>query len=176
MTIMVPGKLYPTNYPNGLSTMGEPNQGLVGNFSTIVTLTAAQMLAFNANPNTSVLLIPTLPVEGQSSAGNVIAIRNVFLELISAGTAYTNGAGNALTVFHYGSANTNSYATSATSANMLAIIGSANANFGQLVLTQNTATLTNGANQSVYLNVNTSQFAAGTSNIKLFVDYSVIAL
>ena len=172
---MVPSKLYPTNYPNGLSTAGEPNQGLIGNFSTIVTLTAAQILAFNNNINTSVLLIPTLPVENQSLVGNVIILKNVFVEITSNGTAYANGSN---LIFHYGSGVAN-FLSQISAANMLLLIGQTVPCFGPAPLA-NTNNLQNAltvcANQGLYANVAGAQFTAGTSPVKFYLDYSVIAL
>ena len=174
---MVPGKLYPTNYPNGLSTTGEPNQGLVGNFSTIVTLTAAQMLAFNNNINTSALLIPTLPVENQSSVGNVIVIRNIYMELTSNGTAYTNVANNADLIFHYATG-VNRIAYQIAVANALLVLGQTVPTGAMMIptVTEQAPFLVNSANSSLYMNVVAGQYAAGTSPVKLFIDYSVIAL
>ena len=162
-----------TNYPNGISTTlaatnngtGAPfsgvNTGAIGEFSSITTLTAAQVLALNATP------IQLLPAPG---ANLVIVLRAVLLELLYGGTAYTNGGNaniqflaNATVVSDVTQANFNGLITA--TANSILLVDSP---FINTVLVK-----ANLVNQPLNVNL-TAALAAGNSPLQISTFFSVV--
>ena len=162
-----------TNYPNGISTTlaatnngtGAPfsgvNTGAIGEFSSITTLTAAQVLALNATP------IQLLPAPG---ANLVIVLRAVLLELLYGGTAYTNAGNaniqflaNATVVSDVTQANFNGLITA--TANSILLVDSP---FINTVLAK-----ANLVNQPLNVNL-TAALAAGNSPLQISTFFSVV--
>jgi len=162
-----------TNYPNGISTTlaatnngtGAPfsgvNTGAIGEFSSVTTLTAAQVLALNATP------VQLLPAPGANLA---IVLRAVLLELLYGGTAYTNGGNaniqflaNATVVSDVTQANFNGLITA--TANSILLVDSP---FINTVLAR-----ANLVNQPLNVNL-TAALAAGNSRLQINTFFSVV--
>ena len=162
-----------TNFPNGVSTTlaatnngtGAPysglNTGAIGEFSSVTTLTAAQVLALNATP------VQLLPAPGANLA---IVLRAVLLELLFNTTAYTNGGGaniqflaNATVVSDVTQANFNGLIT---------------ANAGSILLVDSPFINTvlakaNLVNQPLNVNL-TAALTAGNSPLQISTFFSVV--
>ena len=162
-----------TNFPNGISTTlaatnngtGAPysglNTGAIGEFSSVTTLTAAQVLALNATP------VQLLPAPGANLA---IVLRAVLLELLYGGTAYTNGSNaniqflaNATLVSDVTQANFNGLITA--TANSILLVDSP---FINTVLAK-----ANLVNQPLNVNL-TNALAAGNSPLQISTFFSVV--
>ena len=162
-----------TNFPNGISTTlaatnngtGAPysglNTGAIGEFSSVTTLTAAQVLALNATP------VQLLPAPGANLA---IVLRAVLLELLYGGTAYTNGSNaniqflaNATLVSDVTQANFNGLITA--TANSILLVDSP---FINTVLAK-----ANLVNQPLNVNL-TAALAAGNSPLQISTFFSVV--
>ena len=162
-----------TNFPNGISTTlaatnngtGAPysglNTGAIGEFSSVTTLTAAQVLALNATP------VQLLPAPGANLA---IVLRAVLLELLFNTTAYTNGGGaniqflaNATVVSDVTQANFNGLITA--TANSILLVDSP---FINTVLAK-----ANLVNQPLNVNL-TAALTAGNSPLQISTFFSVV--
>ena len=162
-----------TNFPNGISTTlaatnngtGAPysglNTGAIGEFSSVTTLTAAQVLALNATP------VQLLPAPGANLA---IVLRAVLLELLYGGTAYTNGGNanlqflaNATVVSDVTQANFNGLITA--TANSILLVDSP---FINTVLAK-----ANLVNQPLNVNL-TAALGAGNSPLQISTFFSVV--
>ena len=162
-----------TNFPNGISTTlaatnngtGAPysglNTGAIGEFSSVTTLTFAQVLALYATP------VQLLPAPGANLA---IVLRAVLLELLFNTTAYTNGGGaniqflaNATVVSDVTQANFNGLITA--TANSILLVDSP---FINTVLAK-----ANLVNQPLNVNL-TNALAAGNSPLQISTFFSVV--
>lgn len=166
-----------TNFPNGVSTTlaatnngtGAPysglNTGAIGEFSSVTTLTAAQVLALNATP------VQLLPAPGANLA---ILLRGFALELLFNTTAFTN-TGNATLRFNLSSTlATNTIYTFGSLSGFSGLITAASTSF----LWSNTSNTTAGtkaslANQPLYVDLSAA-VAAGDGQLKISTWFSVV--
>jgi hypothetical protein len=164
-----------TNYPNGISTTlsatnngsGAPfsgiNAGEIGQFTSVTTLTAAQVNALNA---TSIQLLPA------PGANQVIVLNLIVLETLFNTTAYAN-ANNAVFQFLLNAtvasdmtlAQTTAVLTAA--AKTLVVVDSPNVNVAELLTT-------NIVNQPLNVNLSAALTAVGNSPIKISTFFSVL--